>query len=895
MYATFVRDTCNISLRLPVTVSSSLQGGNVFSATSTTGAPILTATKSGLVGIGTSTPVAALHVRDSWYADSSNVGIGTTAPQATVHSRALYNADVIHKATHVVPNPINLPLSGTYTADNADVISTIDVGSIVESPRVALQSNAYSSYYATASSSNFANQPYAAFNKTAENGTIVSRWTSANTYAFGSGGYIGVIRTLDYAYNKYSGEWLQIDLPYAIALTSYSITPQSTPSLSNMPATWYIFGSRDGRISWSNIDSRFAVTWPNATPQTFTIASPYNSNLYTSYRIVCSNITAGTSVSLSIAEWRLFANPSISYPKYKATFTSRTTPIGAGTYSIYANTMVNYSYSNANPPINLIDGYATTVWQTASNIYNNATAAPLPPTVNIDTTNSVRITGYTLRAPGTDVAQAPTSWLLQGSANNGATWVTLDARDNNLSLTTGAAQTFAVNTSNKYNRYRFQFLKNNSYVPNAIVLSELSLLGITEETRIYTDELGRVGIGTQPIAQNQVTLRTPAFGAEFGGNLQVNGIIDASDGFSSMIPKAVHLPLTNTTNGNQFIRWLDASCRAARNSTWARNNQLTFSTLTAPVGERYPILMKDGRLFFAVRFAQEEHYIFNPYTNTFTGTGLLGDSTLGTNLSLYSGGALLNDGRIIFTMLRNFSRIDIYDPITNSVTIIPIKRNLYFNTNMFSGSIVIPDGRVIFIPYDFTYIGIFNPNNNEYTELSCPDNGFYGGVLLKDGRVLFVPFDGYNIGIFNPLTNTYSSVTISQNNWWRGCLLPDGNVLFVNYSVNNLIGIFNSDTNTFKIITIYTNNYSGYTYPTLASDGRVILLAGYNFYTIYDHYTSEFSSYKLSTGMASFKRAILIPDGRVITTPEGNNNMVIISGFPSTTLERCIHPCFNRV
>jgi len=38
----------------------------------------------------------------------------------------------------------------------------------------------------------------------------------------------------------------------------------------------------------------------------------------------------------------------------------------------------------------------------------------------------------------------------------------------------------------------------------------------------------------------------------------------------------------------------------------------------------------------------------------------------------------------------------------------------------------------------------------------------------------------------------------------------------------------------------------------------------------------------------------LIPDGRVILTPTGANNFGIVSGFAPVSIERCIHPCFNK-
>jgi hypothetical protein len=44
----------------------------------------------------------------------------------------------------------------------------------------------------------------------------------------------------------------------------------------------------------------------------------------------------------------------------------------------------------------------------------------------------------------------------------------------------------------------------------------------------------------------------------------------------------------------------------------------------------------------------------------------------------------------------------------------------------------------------------------------------------------------------------------------------------------------------------------------------------------------------------NYAGATLIPDGRVVLSPSGANNVATVSGFPSVPIERCLHPCFNK-
>jgi hypothetical protein len=161
-------------------------------------------------------------------------------------------------------------------------------------------------YVASASSEytdpGFVLRPWLAFDKSS--GTV---WASiASTYN-SSGVYIYTTRTVDVNGNSYSGEWLQIQKPSSIVLSSYSIL--NITDSTKGPATWSVLGSSDG-INWFLIDQRSGVAYSTSL-LSYSVAS---SQAFSYFRIVISNIT-GTGTLVQFAEWTLngtIEGPSVS-------------------------------------------------------------------------------------------------------------------------------------------------------------------------------------------------------------------------------------------------------------------------------------------------------------------------------------------------------------------------------------------------------------------------------------------------------------------------------------------------------------------------------------------------------------------------------------------------------
>lgn len=129
-------------------------------------------------------------------------------------------------------------------------------------------------------------------------GSNGSRWISDTTYVANTP-YTGTASTTAGGVT-YPGEWLQIQLPQAIVLSSYSIFPQST----NIPATWNVFASNDG-TTWNVIDQRGTQTLVQNQYNNYTISG--SPAAYSYYRIGCYIISL--NISFAIVEMKLYGAP----------------------------------------------------------------------------------------------------------------------------------------------------------------------------------------------------------------------------------------------------------------------------------------------------------------------------------------------------------------------------------------------------------------------------------------------------------------------------------------------------------------------------------------------------------------------------------------------------------
>lgn len=190
-------------------------------------------------------------------------------------------------------------------------------------PSAAMSSNTSTlsdgTYIASASNS-ASTQPYYAFNN-----TLADYWgelTSFNTSGVYTGGLTTTVSSV-----SYSGEWLQLQLPNAITLYSYTLAGRQDQQLFayRLPTSFIIAGSNDGstwvlvdKVVYTNFNSQYDGSCNNY------ICAVGNTNSYTYFRLILQKIgnttTAnGLQVTPDISEWCLFAQTNGSSVTNKQT------------------------------------------------------------------------------------------------------------------------------------------------------------------------------------------------------------------------------------------------------------------------------------------------------------------------------------------------------------------------------------------------------------------------------------------------------------------------------------------------------------------------------------------------------------------------------------------------
>jgi len=197
---------------------------------------------------------------------------------------------VTAKAVNVgIPQSGTLPIAGfSSPAQNVNEFTQTLTGP----PFTGSYTANCSSFYSSSGSE----QPWRCFDKN-NNGTW---WTIlGNSYTPGSGAYIGSTYSTTISGSAYLGEWVQIQMPFATVLVSYTIYNASSWK-SRAPKNFKLAGSSDGS-TWTLIDTQTGITsWASSTTSlTFTPSS--QTNAYTYFRL-CVNVTNGGDYSLSIGE-----------------------------------------------------------------------------------------------------------------------------------------------------------------------------------------------------------------------------------------------------------------------------------------------------------------------------------------------------------------------------------------------------------------------------------------------------------------------------------------------------------------------------------------------------------------------------------------------------------------
>jgi len=328
-----------------------------------------------------------------------------------------------------------------------------------------------SSYY-TASGPLY---PYNAFTK-----NVATSWASnVNAYSTTSPYQYtaGVYSTTAVGGTVCNGEWLQIQLPAPIVLSSYSLTVSSSNYQYQGPGAFYILGSNDG-TTWYLLDYRSGINWvqPNQL-QTFNVSA---SNAYTTYRMVVYALDGylNTIVQVPvIAGWRLFTTqPLYEYPPSSlATGVSGTQPsttvvtgqnYGNGTYVANASSVTStfYAYYAFDKNVSTGEWASATAYSTSSPYGNTSSVVTTDVLGNVyggewlslQSTTPFVLSSYAIWPANTSGAWAtasPGTFYVLGS-NDGTNWYVLDSRSG-ISWPTYSPQTFMLSSvPSAYSNYR---------------------------------------------------------------------------------------------------------------------------------------------------------------------------------------------------------------------------------------------------------------------------------------------------------------------------------------------------------------------------------------------------------------------------------------------------------
>ena len=306
-------------------------------------------------------------------------------------------------------------------------------------------------------------------------------WTeSVNNYTVTTGVYAGSVTTNVQGTN-YSGEWIQIQLPNQIILSSYYITTRAG-FLTRGAGIFYVLGSNDG-TNWYIVDSRSGISGWTTLGFTFSTTS---TTAYSYFRLVI-NTTTGDGY-LSVGEWQLFTtysqtvtqlqNPQwtlLEYPPvtlaspYLETGTSSSTssiygqPYGNGQYYVTASD----SPYQTNYPYLVFDKLGTTLWANLTSVYtgnSNTTwsAGTTNSSMTLDGTliyrlwlqiqlpTPIYLAGYFLS--GCNFSQAVNYFIIAGS-NDGTNFFTITV-NNYTPIVNSQSQYFTALATKAYSYFR---------------------------------------------------------------------------------------------------------------------------------------------------------------------------------------------------------------------------------------------------------------------------------------------------------------------------------------------------------------------------------------------------------------------------------------------------------
>jgi hypothetical protein len=249
----------------------------------------------------------------------------------------------------VLPNG-NVGVGTTNPTTKLQIYGTVqmnDFSSTVQAfppgPMTSYTTNLSSSYgsgpYVASASSEYFNASYVwlCFTKTyapSESLWQTGAWSTTSPY-----GPTTATVTLDVNNAQYAGEWIQIQMPCSIILSSYDVVSSTYNASNQSPATFWILGSVNG-TQWVLLDSKAEITdWVNSTLKSFSVTT---TQAYSYFRFVINKLNGNTGYG-QVAEWILNGRQDIinSFSGGNAIINGS---ISAGNLGMFRNRIINGNF-----------------------------------------------------------------------------------------------------------------------------------------------------------------------------------------------------------------------------------------------------------------------------------------------------------------------------------------------------------------------------------------------------------------------------------------------------------------------------------------------------------------------------------------------------------------------
>jgi len=388
---------------------------------------------------------------------------------------------------------------------------------------------------------------------------------SGDLYSPSSGLYASTSTTLldSGTSPSYYGEWVKIQMPVAIILTSYKIYAHSTMPL-RAPQKWRIYGSNDN-TKWFQLDDKdYSGTgnnyvYSNANSYIFTgTTNIYRSYTYFAIVINAISVNVNTGNGVNFAELQLFGFELIKqYPpppissSYSWTDVTTTSSLlvssannsfgyGYGTYittipgisntgNLGPGQFFNYKIDDTYPNVCYItwsDG-TNNLYTNGTGLYSNSSVSGYPhylvsgyngEWIKIQLPTAIVLTNYIIYGYSDSYVRSPQKWRIYGSTNN-TTWVQIDDVDYSTTNYDYANNNGSFKSSTLTNRTAYSYYgivvnalhkTINTTGNSGLQLNEWQLFGF-EEPSVINISCDNSGNNYNLVNYNSVQYALPSF------------------------------------------------------------------------------------------------------------------------------------------------------------------------------------------------------------------------------------------------------------------------------------------------------------------------------------------------------------------------------------------------